>query len=238
MIEALDDLFDHNEEEQLQKAFDDFFDSSEREPNKEMKMYIMDQKTKWNPLTRIIGKGSVFPEELKGYMFLKKSNIPIKEHRQILTAAHLSYSFDDLAKAMRSQYDGRLARNKCNRHDETDHRRTRRQPAFQAEGDKEAGQEDEGSEDDEDDDEDQSDELLENAMATYLQSKRALMDKKKNRGFFKGDKNESIEGKKSVQNARKMERRITGHTSARTSTVRHRRGHPVGMATTRMARRA
>ena len=113
VIEALDDLFDYNEEEQLQKAFDDLFDSTEREPNKEMKMYIVDQKNKWNHLTRIIGMGCVFPEELKGYMLLKKSNIPIKEHRLILTAAHLSYRFDDLAKAMRSQYDGRLVRKKA-----------------------------------------------------------------------------------------------------------------------------
>ena len=81
VIEALDDLFDYNEEEQLQKAFDDLFDSPEREPNKEMKMYIMGQKNKWNHLTRIIEKGCVFPEELKGYMLMKKSNIPIKEHR-------------------------------------------------------------------------------------------------------------------------------------------------------------
>ena len=138
----------------------------------------------------------VFPEDLKGYMLMKKSNIPIEEHRQILTAAHLSYRFDDLAKAMRSQYDGRLVRNKGNRRDETDHRRTRRQHAFQTEDDKEIDQDDEGNEDDEEDDEDESDESLENAIATYMRPKRALMDKKKNRGFFNGDKNGSIEEKK------------------------------------------
>ena len=73
-----------------------------------MKAHILGARDRWNRPQRILGRDVKFPGELKGDWLMKKSGLSVRDARQAMTICRQSFRADDVAKVLRSQYDGRL----------------------------------------------------------------------------------------------------------------------------------
>ena len=117
IVALMDEAFNYNEDEELHDALDKVFECEEKLDRVGMREYIMEQRGNWSKLTTRLRASQKrqglrhdwgFPEEVKGYWLLKKSGLAKRERRQVLASTNQSYTWNEVSKALRSMYAGRL----------------------------------------------------------------------------------------------------------------------------------